>query len=182
MSVLLWFLGLALAAPVGRVQGDLTLGMRAGVAGQWTRALAPHLEVGARLQVATAVYGGAPAWVREGLEPHHNLYLTPQAVVGVHTGQTAVSAALLLAPGLEVYTFRETRTVGPLREPVTYGHTGLRGAHAVLADLRVRPKGGHGVHLLLAVPVPLAPSGFLYIEHLYAGLGVDLAMGARRAR
>ena len=160
--IALWA-SLALAqVPPRHHQVDLTLGMRAGAAAQVTVEAWPHIELGGRLHGETDVYAGAPGWVRTGLNPGHNLHLTPTALIGVNTGDTPVSGAFLIGPGLELFSFREQKTVPALATPVEYGATALRPAGALTLDLRVRSKAGPGGHLLCAVPLPLTPSGTPY--------------------
>lgn len=162
----------ALAAAPRTHEVDLTLGMRAGAAGQLTVHATPRLEVGGRVHAETDVYAGAPAWVRTGLDAKQNLHLTPLAVAGVNTGDTVISGAFLLGAGLEVFTFREAKTIPALAEPVVYGATGVRPAGALTADLRVRARSGPGGHLLLSIPLPPAPTGMPYIDRLHVAAGV----------
>ncbi|TNE90819.1 MAG: hypothetical protein EP330_07240 [Deltaproteobacteria bacterium] len=163
--------GLALAMPQHR-EVDLTLGMRAGVAGQWTVEPTSRVELGGRLTAETDVYAGAPDWVREGLDPKHNLHFTPMGLVGVNTGDTAVSGAFSLGLGTELFTFREAKTLPSVAETVVYGATGLRPAAAMLFDLRIRGAKGVGGHLLFSLPLPFAPTGAPYIDRLHLAAGV----------
>ena len=117
MSPLLF--GAALAAPLQH-QVDATLGMRAGAAYAVTVEPWSHVELGCRAHLSTDVYAGAPAWVTDGLDAKHNLHLTPMALAGLHSGHTAVSAALWFGAGMEVFTFREERQIPSLDEPVHF--------------------------------------------------------------
>ncbi len=162
----------ALAAAPRIHEVDLTLGMRAGLAAQVTVAATPRLELGGRLHAETDLYAGAPGWVRTGLRPKHNLHLTPMALAGLNTGDTFVQGAFLLGAGAEVFSFREEKTIAALDEPVVYGATGVRPAGALTLDLRLRPKAGAAAHLMLSVPLPLAPTGMPYFDRMHAALGV----------
>lgn len=169
--IALWA-GLALAAGPRHHEADLTLGMRAGVAGQITQEVRPRVELGGRLHGETDVYAGAPAWVRTGLDPKHNLHLTPLALIGVNTGDTVVSGGFHLGVGAELFSFRESKAVPALAEPIVYGRTGLRPAGALNLDLRVRSRKGPGGHLLFSLPLPPAPTGMPYVDRLHVALGV----------
>ncbi|MCO4747033.1 MAG: hypothetical protein KC912_19710 [Proteobacteria bacterium] len=164
--------GLALAAVPRTHEVDLTLGMRAGVAGQVTLSPTPRVEVGGRLHLETDVYAGAPDWVTIGLKPKHNLHLTPLALVGLNTGDTRVSGAFLLGVGAEVFTFREEKSIPALDEPVVYGATGVRSAGAFTMDLRIRGENRPGAHVLFSLPLPFAPTGAPYIDRLHVAAGV----------
>ena len=86
--------GPALAAPPLHVEADVLVGMRVGIGGLATVEPVRHVEVGGSLGIVTDFYTFAPDWVRDGLDPRHNLRFRPQAVLGVNTGRTRVSAAL----------------------------------------------------------------------------------------
>lgn len=163
-------------ASTSHFEVSATLGMRAGVSGQATVEPLPHLELGGRLHLATDVYAGAPGWVRRGLDARHDLHTTGLAVVGVNSGPNRVSIGLFAGAGLELSTFREVKTVLHLEQPVIYGATGVRPAGALILELRVRPRPERriGGSLQLVVPMPLAPTGFLYIDRIHIGLGVHL--------
>lgn len=167
---------LATAAPV-QADLDATLGMRAGGSALVTVAPVPHLEVGGLGTGTTDVYAGAPSWVRSGLEPAWNLHLAPMAAVGWSSGDTPVSLAVHGAAGLELSTFRETRVIPALEEPVVYGATGVRFSGGLLTTLRIRPV-GPGANLQLFVPLPPMATGAVDVVRLHLGLGISL--GPRR--
>jgi hypothetical protein len=165
--------GLALAAVPRVHEVDATLGMRAGLAGQVTVEVRPHIEVGGRLHAERDVYLGAPSWVTTGLDPTWNLHLTPLALAGVNTGVTRISGAFLLGVGAEWFTFKEEKTLPALDAPVVYQAAGWRPAGALTSDLRIRSKSGTvGGHALFSLPLPFTPTGAPYIDRLHVAAGV----------
>jgi len=175
----LLFVGAALAAAPLHVEATALMGMRAGAGGLVTVEPVRHLEVGGTATVTTDLYGFAPTWVTDGLDPKHNLRISLQPAIGVNTGDTRVSFAMLGSVGLEMLTFRESRDVPPLDKPVVYGTTELVPVGGVTLDLRVRPTKTWGMNMMIYTPLPPTPTGNPNLERLHAGLGVVIPLGPK---
>lgn len=173
MTLWLALCSTGLAGSPLHLEVDVLVGMRGGGGALATVEPVKHVEVGGTLTVVTDIYAGAPGWVRDGLDPIHNLRISPQGVVGVNTGRTAVSVALLGSIGAELLTFREAKTVPTVADPIVYGTTELVLVGGASLDLRVIPSEHWGGNLLLYLPLPFTPTGNPDLSRVYAGLGVS---------
>jgi hypothetical protein len=173
--VILFMAGAAAMPPV-HLEVDGLLGMRAGAAATATVEPWPHVELGGITTVTTDVYGLAPDWVVDSLNPKHNLRFNVQPAAGLNSGNTHVSLAVLASFGLELLSFKEERVVPALSKPVVYGTTELAVVGGFTLDLRVRPTGTWGANLMAYTPLPPTPTGNLNLERLYAGLGLIIPL------
>lgn len=167
----------ALAGPASdrpmprRLEIDALVGLRVGGGVLATVEPLRFVETGGYLYVASDFYSMAPDWVRDGLDPKHNLRIAPLGVVGVNTGGEVFQAALLGAVGVELLSFKESKSIPALDEPVVYGTTELAPTGGAALDLRLQPYEHLGFNLLTYIPLPLTATGFFNIERAHFGLG-----------
>ena len=159
------------ALPPGRVEANALVGMRVGGGVLATVDPVRHVEVGGSLSLVTDFYAMAPDWVTDGLDPSVNLRFSPRVIAGLNTGPRRFQAALLGTAGMELLTFRESKTVPALDQPVEYGTTEVAFVGGVGLDLRYRPWDHLGFNLLAHFGLPAPPSALFDTERSFVGIG-----------
>ena len=180
MSALILLLTTFATAGTLHVEAQGLMGMRGGVGGLVTLEPTPHIELGGTTAIVTDLYALAPEWVTDNLDSKYNLHVSLQPAIGVNTGDTHVDLAVIGSVGLELLTFRESRDVPALEDPVIYGTTELAAVGGITLDLRVRPQKTWGVNLMIYTPLPPTATGNPNLERLHAGLGVVVPLGKRQ--